>query len=161
MAVAPPAVDPRRGEAGPRPAASAASAPERSAAAEPAVPAGFRFKGLMIFRGEVQIDGEASGEIEAQGILRLGEAARVRARVQADELIIAGEFVGDATARSRIALLATARVRGNLEAPRIALADGCLFLGRCRSGPRLATTPATPSGPGPPRRRRKSTRKAR
>ncbi len=158
MAVAPPAVDPRRGEAGPRPAASAASAPERSAAAEPAVPAGFRFKGLMIFRGEVQIDGEASGEIEAEGILRLGEAARVRARVHADELISAGEFVGDATARSRIALLATARVRGNLEAPRIALADGCLFLGRCRSGPRLATTP---SGPGPPRRRRKSTRKAR
>ena len=151
MAVAPPPVDPRRSEAGPNTAASAASAVVGNAAPEPAVPAGFRFKGLMIFRGEVQIDGEASGEIEAEGILRLGEAAKVRARVQADELIIAGEFVGDATARSRIALLATARVRGTLEAPRIALADGCLFLGRCSSGPR----PAAPA-PGvsePPRRR--------
>ncbi len=103
-------------------------------APEPAVPAGFAFKGLLIFRGDVQIDGEVTGEIESRGILHLGELSRVQARVSADDLIIAGDFEGDATARSRIALLPTARVRGNLEAPRIALADGCLFLGRCRSG---------------------------
>ena len=120
---------------------------------EAAVPQGAAFKGLLIVRGEIRVEGEVTGEIESQGSLHLGETSRVKARVCADELTIAGDFEGDASARSRIALHPTARVRGTLAAPRIALADGCLFLGRCQSGePRSAsgpggsTTPRSPSG---------------
>ena len=137
MDAAPARLDARPEDSPSMPRQASPGAPGREtaqSAPEPAVPAGFVFNGLLVFRGEVQIDGEVTGEIESRGILHLGELSRVQARVSADDLIIAGDFEGDATARSRIALLPTARVRGNLEAPRIALADGCLFLGRCRSG---------------------------
>ena len=143
MDAAPARVDsrPEDNPAGPLQASPEASERQTAQAPEPAVPAGFVFKGLLIFRGDVQIDGEVTGEIESRGILHLGELSRVQARVSADDLIIAGDFEGDATAGSRITLLPTARVRGNLEAPRIALADGCLFLGRCRSGSPSARAP--------------------
>ena len=94
---------------------------------------GCAFEGLLTFQGETRVDGVLVGEVVARGTLRLGETARVRARIEVDELIVAGELVGDVVARRRIELLPSARVRGSIEAPRLLLAEGCVFEGRCRS----------------------------
>jgi cytoskeletal protein CcmA (bactofilin family) len=96
------------------------------------VAAGCAFEGLLTFRGEAQVDGELLGEVVAQGTLRLGATARVRARIEVDELIVEGELQGDVVARRRIELSPSARVRGSIEAPRLSLAEGCVFQGRCR-----------------------------
>jgi cytoskeletal protein CcmA (bactofilin family) len=114
---------------------------------------GHRFEGLLTFNGVAQVDGELSGEVISRGVLVLGEAAQVRARIQADEVIVAGQLVGDITARRRIELLATARVEGRLQAPRVALADGCLVQGRCvtetspAEGAEPSKAPETPPSP--------------
>ena len=50
---------------------------------EAAVPQGAAFKGLLIVRGETRVEGEITGEIDAQGSLHLGESSRVKARVSA------------------------------------------------------------------------------
>lgn len=99
------------------------------------IPEGCSFEGLLTFQGEIQLDGELVGEIIAEGTLRLGATARVRARIEVDELIVAGELVGDVLARRRIELSPSARVSGSIEAPRLSLADGCVFQGRCRCRP--------------------------
>jgi len=93
---------------------------------------GCSFEGLLTFQGETQVDGQLVGEVVAQGTLRLGETARVRARIEVDELIVEGELIGDVVARRRIELLPTARVKGSIEAPRLSLAEGSIFEGRCR-----------------------------
>jgi len=90
-----------------------------------------RFEGLLTFRGDARIEGELRGAILAQGRLEIAGPARVEARIEADELVVAGAVRGELAARERIALLAGARVRGELRAPRIALEDGCQLEGRC------------------------------
>ena len=92
---------------------------------------GDRFEGLLTFRGEARVEGELRGSILAQGRLEIAGPARVEARIEADELVVAGAVRGELTARERIALLAGARVRGELRAPRLAVADGCQLEGRC------------------------------
>lgn len=97
--------------------------------------AGCAFEGLLTFRGETRVDGDLVGEVVASGTLRLGKTARVRARIEVDELIVDGELEGDVVARRRLELSSTARVRGSLEAARFSLAEGCLLEGRLRSLP--------------------------
>ncbi len=102
---------------------------------EALIKAGHRFEGLLSFRGEAQVDGIFRGGIVATGTLRLGETARVKARVEVDELIVAGILDGDVTARRRIELRSSARVTGELFTPRLVLEDGCVLRGRCRTTP--------------------------
>jgi cytoskeletal protein CcmA (bactofilin family) len=96
------------------------------------IAAGCSFEGLLTFHGATQVDGRLVGEVVATGTLRLGATARVRARIEVDELIVEGELEGDIVARRRIELSPSARVTGSLEAPRLSLAEGCVFQGRCR-----------------------------
>jgi len=125
--------------------ASSSSAALSSSRASVVVARGHCFEGLLTFSGVARVDGELSGEVISRGVLVLGEAARVRADIEADEVIVAGQLVGDITAHRRIELLPTARVQGRLQAPRVALADGCLVHGRCVTEPSKA--PETPPSP--------------
>ena len=93
------------------------------------------FEGTLSFRGRVRIDGRLAGAVVATGSLEIGERARVRARVEVDELVVAGALEGDAVARSRIQLLPSARVVGDLRAPALVLADGCRVEGRLETAP--------------------------
>lgn len=99
-----------------------------------------RFEGLLTFRGRAQIEGEVEGEIVSRGTLRLGETARVKGVIEVDELIVAGCLEGEATARRRIELTSTARIKGTLRAPLLALADGCVVVGRCETGGSAGST---------------------
>jgi cytoskeletal protein CcmA (bactofilin family) len=112
---------------------------DTSARAERSTPVvlgpGDRFEGLLTFRGDARLEGEMQGEILARGRLEIASAARVEARIEADELVVAGSVCGELAARRRIELRAGARVRGELRAPRIALEDGCQLEGRCEMRP--------------------------
>ncbi len=92
------------------------------------------FEGLICFRGSARIEGRVRGEIQADGTVVIGRRARVLARIETDELIVAGQFEGSVRARERIELRPTARVMADLHAPRLALADGCFLEGRCEGG---------------------------
>jgi cytoskeletal protein CcmA (bactofilin family) len=117
----------------PRRASQPAARGEAEDIAPVVVPESARFEGLLTFRGQAQIDGELEGEVLCRGTLRLSETARVVARIEADELIIAGIFEGEATARDRIQLTPTARVTGTIRAPKLAMEDGCVLDGRCET----------------------------
>ena len=92
---------------------------------------GAEFEGLLSFRGAARVDGELSGNVVAEGCLVIGEGARVRARIEVDELIVGGDLEGDVHARRRVELLRTARVVGTLRSPVLAVAEGGILEGRC------------------------------
>jgi cytoskeletal protein CcmA (bactofilin family) len=96
------------------------------------VGAGARFEGLLSFRGVARVDGELHGEIHAAGRLLIGPRARVKARVEVDELVVAGELEGDIRARQRAELQASGRITGSLETLRVAVADGGILQVRLR-----------------------------
>jgi cytoskeletal protein CcmA (bactofilin family) len=92
------------------------------------------FSGIVVLPRPARIDGRVSGTGLASGLVWLGETARVEARIEAEEVVVAGEVKGSVTARKRMDLLATARVHGDLQTPQLTLADGSFLEGRCRAG---------------------------
>jgi len=115
--------------------------PEASAEPRASQPArlllarGTEFRGLVVVHGDARIEGHVRGEIVGAGRLEIGQAGAVEARVEAAEVIVAGSLEGEVRAGRRVELQATARVRGSIETPRLALDDGALFEGPCRTGP--------------------------
>ena len=93
-----------------------------------------RFSGLIQLREPARIDGEVEGEIFATDAVWIGESGRVRARIEAPEVVVAGELEGDIVASRRVELTATARVTGSIRCPILALAEGGIFDGRCEIG---------------------------
>jgi cytoskeletal protein CcmA (bactofilin family) len=92
------------------------------------------FSGIVVLPRAARIDGRVSGSVLAAGCVWLGETARVQARIEAEEVVVAGEVEGPVVARKRVDLLATARLQGDLVTPRLTLAEGSFLQGRCRAG---------------------------
>jgi cytoskeletal protein CcmA (bactofilin family) len=104
-----------------------------------AIPGGARFRGFFSFRGAARVMGELDGQVVAEGILLVGESARVTAKVEVDELDLAGVLSGEVSARERVVLRATARFEGILSTPSLEVEEGALVRGTLRVG---SSTPA-------------------
>jgi hypothetical protein len=63
------------------------------------VPEGGRFEGLVATRGDSRLEGAVEGEVVVAGRVEVGEKAQVRARIEADEIVIEGAVEGDVTSR--------------------------------------------------------------
>jgi cytoskeletal protein CcmA (bactofilin family) len=124
-------------------------------APEPVIAQNAEFTGLLQLRAAARIDGKIEGEVIAAGMVWIGETGRVRARVEAEEVVVAGELEGEVRASAKIELLATARVTAALYTPRVVMAEGSFFEGRCYTGsegrppdpevlPRAISSPGTP-----------------
>ena len=120
--------------------------PPRSAP-DSALDPGCEFDGLVVLNRPARIDGVVRGEVMASSLLWIGEAGRVEASVEADEVVVAGHLEGQVRARSRIELLASARVFASLEAPRVRVAEGSHLEGHCRSGSEAGGAPEVRSSP--------------
>lgn len=92
------------------------------------------FSGIVVLPRPARIEGRVSGSVLASGLVWFGETARVQARIEAEEVVVAGEVEGTIAARKRVDLLATARMHGDLRTPRLTVADGSFLEGRCRAG---------------------------
>jgi cytoskeletal protein CcmA (bactofilin family) len=104
---------------------------------------GTSFEGVLSFEGTLRVDGELAGSVYAnRGALVIGPQARVRARIEVAELVLAGALVGDVIAHRRVELLAGAELEGNITSPLLAIAEGGRIAGRCTTGAQaLAATP--------------------
>lgn len=91
---------------------------------------GTQFEGKLIFEGRVRIDGEFKGEIFTEGVLIVGEEAKVRAKIEVGTLIVRGGSVwGDVRAKQLVEVYAPAKVYGNIAAPQLFLDKGVIFEG--------------------------------
>ena len=96
---------------------------------------GTSFDGVLSFEGRLRVDGRLTGAVIAHaGSLVIGTSARVSARIEVAELVLAGVLVGDVVAQQRVELLPGAQLEGNVIAPRLAIADGGRIAGRCLTG---------------------------
>ena len=101
---------------------------------------GTSFDGLLTFEGSLRIEGRLAGSVfAADGALLIGPAARVRARIEVAELVLAGSLIGDVIARRRVELLPGAELEGNVTSPLLAIADGGRIVGRCITGDRATS----------------------
>ncbi len=92
---------------------------------------GSKITGKVFFDSLAQIDGEVSGEINANDSLTIGESAVVTAPIRAASVSIAGKVNGDIVATQRIEIRASAKVSGNITAPSLSVQHGARFKGHC------------------------------
>ena len=91
----------------------------------PAVSQGIKIKGEISGHGDLSLDGEFEGKIHIDsGTLTVGPNARVRAEIEAPEIIIRGDVIGTLKASERVHIWSTGQLTGDIETRSIVIDDG-------------------------------------
>lgn len=87
------------------------------------------FKGTLVSKGMVRIDGKIEGDIQHTGDLVIGPKAVINANIRSTNLTLAGNVRGDLDVQGRLELLSTARLIGDIRVGNLVVADGAYFQG--------------------------------
>ena len=86
-------------------------------------------KGTIKFKTSVMLKGIFEGEIISEGLLVIGQTAKVTATISTRTLISYGEINGNVTAEKQCVLKNTATHNGDLKTPFLAIENGAVFNG--------------------------------
>lgn len=87
-------------------------------------------KGELSGSEDLVVDGEVEGSISLRGqSLTVGPNGRVRANIEARNVILHGRVDGDVHASERVELRKTASLAGDISTSRISIEDGAFFKG--------------------------------
>ena len=92
---------------------------------------GCSFEGKIVFDGTVQINGEFTGEIQAEGTLVVGQEAKLSGKISVDTLVCYGCVDGKVEAKSRIEIHVPSVVTADISTRSLVIEDGALFQGHC------------------------------
>jgi cytoskeletal protein CcmA (bactofilin family) len=115
----------------PRPAPAPAAAPiDRDSSSPLAVGAKISIRGTIISRGDVYLNGEVEGKVEAvNSTVTVGPNAKVIANLDAKKVVVVGNVEGNIKATEVIEMQKTGMVTGDITTARIAIEDGAFFKG--------------------------------
>jgi cytoskeletal protein CcmA (bactofilin family) len=103
---------------------------------------GGRLEGNLTFSGTVRVDATFQGSIVTDGVLVVGDAAKVDAEIACGTVVVEGEVNGNVTARESVEIRRTATVRGDVETPSLSVERGAIFEGASRRpGARASANP--------------------
>ncbi|NQV89081.1 MAG: polymer-forming cytoskeletal protein [Parcubacteria group bacterium] len=105
-----------------------------AAAGETIIAQGVKVEGDFHSNGDVVIDGEVSGSVETAKSLRIGETARIKADVHAQNAVISGLVEGNLVVDQMLELLSTSKVDGDITTGRISVAAGAQINGKLSMG---------------------------
>lgn len=89
--------------------------------------------GRIHFPADARVDGRLKGEVHADQLLLIGQAAEVNARIRAQKLLIEGTLTGDVIESGEVRIAATGSVFGSIQARCLTVEAGARFEGRVRS----------------------------
>lgn len=91
--------------------------------------------GRLAMSGNGQLLGSLDGEIMCPGELLVGAGARVRADIEAHDLVIAGHVVGNVVVRGRLKITTTGRLEGDAHVGSLIVQEGGVHFGLLRVYP--------------------------
>jgi cytoskeletal protein CcmA (bactofilin family) len=86
-------------------------------------------KGEITGDEDLLVEGRIEGQVRITRDLRVGANGSVKAKVEAQTIVVSGEIVGDCQAAVRVELQASGKLTGNIKAPKIVIAEGAMFRG--------------------------------
>ncbi|MEL7473126.1 MAG: polymer-forming cytoskeletal protein [Planctomycetota bacterium] len=95
-------------------------------------------KGEMRIEKTARILGSFEGSIASKGEVQIGDTAKCKAAIEAQNVIVDGAIQGNVTAGQRLTLNTKARIAGDLVATTLVVAEGATLQGHCRVGPDAA-----------------------
>lgn len=91
-----------------------------------------QLSGTLHSEGNVLVEGQFQGEIEARETVLVQKEAITEAKLCANDVIISGSFDGQIECRHRLQITATARIKGDIQTPILVVEDGsnvnCRFI---------------------------------
>jgi len=84
--------------------------------------------------GDVRIDGELKGNIDAKGRLVIGPKGKLEGEINCNNIEVSGYIKGKIIASELLTMKATARIDGDIIAGKLSVEPGSLFTGTCSMG---------------------------
>jgi cytoskeletal protein CcmA (bactofilin family) len=94
------------------------------------VGAGARLEGNVVSAGNLRIDGQVKGQINAEGDVALSPQSQVDADIRAQNVSIAGRFKGSIQVKGKAHLARGGRIDGNITSKTLVVEEGGVFHGQ-------------------------------
>jgi cytoskeletal protein CcmA (bactofilin family) len=94
------------------------------------VGAGARLEGNVVSAGNLRIDGQVKGQINAEGDVSLSPQSQVEADIRAQNVSIAGRFKGSIQVKGKAHLARGGRIDGNITSKTLVVEEGGVFHGQ-------------------------------
>lgn len=95
---------------------------------------GTTIKGDISAKGDIRIDGELIGNIEAKGRLVIGSSGKVEGEINCNNIEVSGYIKGKITVPEMLNMKSTAKIYGEIIAGKLSVEPGSLFTGTCTMG---------------------------
>lgn len=92
------------------------------------------FKGNIIARESIRIEGKFEGEIVTEGDIFIGEQSIVSANLKGRNIISAGEIYGNIETKNRLEITPTGKVYGDVKTESLQVAESAVFKGKSETG---------------------------
>jgi cytoskeletal protein CcmA (bactofilin family) len=94
------------------------------------VGAGARLEGNVVSAGNLRIDGQVKGQINAEGDVALSPQSQVEADIRAQNVSIAGRFKGSINVKGKAHLARGGRIDGDITSKTLVVEEGGVFHGQ-------------------------------
>lgn len=84
--------------------------------------------------GNIIIEGQMIGNLKTQKGLRVGEAAKIKANINAENAWIGGEVIGNISILDHLELAPNAIIKGDIETENLTVATGAKINGQIKMG---------------------------
>jgi cytoskeletal protein CcmA (bactofilin family) len=108
------------------------------------VGAGARLEGNVVSAGNLRIDGQVKGQINAEGDVALSPQSQVEADIRAQNVSIAGRFKGSIQVKGKAHLARGGRIDGDITSKTLVVEEGGIFHGQSIMDGTTSAEPARP-----------------
>jgi len=91
---------------------------------------GARLEGNVVSAGNLRIDGQVKGQINADGDVTLSPQSQVEADIRAQNVSVAGKFKGNVVVKGKAHLARGGRIDGNVTSKTLVVEEGGIFHGQ-------------------------------
>jgi cytoskeletal protein CcmA (bactofilin family) len=95
---------------------------------------GTLIKGDVTANGDIRIDGELVGNIDAKGRLVIGPNGKVDGEINCNNIEVSGYIKGKVKVSEMLTMKASAKIEGDIIAGKLSVEPGSLFTGTCSMG---------------------------
>jgi cytoskeletal protein CcmA (bactofilin family) len=123
---------------------SESSMPTQDASAT-VIARGVKVEGDFTSPSNVLIEGEVLGHVKTSGVLTVGNEAKLKADVTAEEAVVAGLVEGNISVKKRLELKSTAKIMGDIACETVVVEAGAVLNGKVAIGSSLKESQAKSS----------------
>lgn len=95
---------------------------------------GTLIKGDIAANGDIRIDGELVGNIDAKGRLVIGPKGKVEGEINCNNIEVSGYIKGKVKVVELLTMKSSAKIYGEIIAGKLSVEPGSLFTGTCTMG---------------------------